>query len=145
MLGSVPTFLLPGSLLLCQSEAACNETATLCSSDGVQGKKMLSQLFTDLLGQLQIIRCMCGWADSDFICFSKSLTALKLLTNAAVYMALLCPVGGAVTCLQRLVSSVLLHILTRQLHGPEMLLDLWSTHTQPTRKNVCPRMLMAAA
>lgn len=129
MLGSVPTFLLPGSLLPCQSEVACNETATLCSSDGVQGKKMLSQLFTDLLGHLQIIRCMCGWADSDFICFSKSLTALKLLTNAAVYMALLCPVGGAVTCLQRLVSNALLHISTRQLHGPDPAGSLEHTHS----------------
>lgn len=27
----------------------------------------------------------------------------------------------------------------------QILLDLWSTHTQPTRKDVCPRMLMAVA
>lgn len=83
-------------------------------------KKTLSQLFTDPLGELLQIYMLNVWMGrvSDFICSSKGLRALKLLTSTAICVVLLCTVGGAVPCFLRLLSSFLLNVVTCQLHDP---------------------------
>lgn len=80
----------------------------------------------------------------DFICFSKDLSASKLLTSTAVCKAQLCTVGGAVTCAQRLFSS---KYETFEHANSVIQGCCWISIVQILRatcKNVCPRMFTAA-
>lgn len=64
----------------------------------------------------------------DFMGFPQGLRAPKLFSSPAVCVALVGAAGGAVTRFQGPLSSFPFNILTCQLCGPEMLLDLCSTN-----------------